>query len=385
MRSWGDVNAKCAIPFDFLRFATNKPKANKPKSQTLDREFAPLEISPIPQLLDENGRDLLSERPSTEMQAIERQWSNDNLRRFDRFWYGPSRSQFPNRVREGSVVTEGGASSRTSMSSGRRYSTSDSHVIEHNATVPNQPSQTWNIRGRSLRLLRKPATRFYKPKILQETLLGPENYKHWAVAMERTLRQCAVAWELEGDIMLALVYGESSSQWTQFNPNIWMVIFSNVSSQIQQDLSDLGTSDAHEAWQFLEKTCGGDVPLRVRSVKGVRDIMNIRYDKCSSLKEYLRNMMLCIRAIECNPHGEKENQRREGGSPHGGTDNEGVDNEWLWCQFILVNLGPEWESWISELLEKSKDGEPLGGAIRSLGRLFHIIEAEEARRIQASR
>ncbi|CAG8101459.1 unnamed protein product [Penicillium olsonii] len=379
MKLWGNASNKCIIPLNFLRLTTNKTNA-----QGLNGNPNPPEILQIPQLFDENGRDLLSERVSTEMLAIERKWSNYTLRRFDSYWNGPARSQPPHQALERSCSAQSSASSRDKMSSQRRYLSPDTGITDRNSTPSDRPPQAWDIRDHSPQLFCKPATRFYRPQILPEKLLGPENYKHWTLAMERTLRECGIAWGLEGDVMLALVYGEIIAQWARFNPNIWMVIFSNVSPQIQEDLRGLETLDAGEAWQFLEKTCGGDVLLRARSVKGVRDIMNVRYDKCSSLKEYLRKMMLCIRAIECNPHGEKENQRREGGN-HGGRGNEGTENEWLWCQLILVNLGPEWESWVSELLEKSKDGEPMADAMSNLRRLFHVIEVEEARRIQASR
>lgn len=40
--------------------------------------------------------------------------------------------------------------------------------------------------------------------------------------------------------------------------------------------------------------------MKRRSVQGLRDIMNIRYDKCASLKEYIEKMVLCSRAIQYN-------------------------------------------------------------------------------------
>jgi len=97
-------------------------------------------------------------------------------------------------------------------------------------------------------------------------------------------------------------------------------------------------------------------------------------------------MMLCIRAIECNPCGEKERYRHCGANDdRGGKRFNGEDNEWLWCQFILVNLGQDWEAWVFALIEKYKGGEQIVDAISTFRRLFPIIEAEEARRIQGSR
>lgn len=68
------------------------------------------------------------------------------------------------------------------------------------------------------------------------------------------------------------------------------------------------------------------------------------------------------------------------------TTREGVEiNEWLWCQFILVNLGPEWEYWVSKLVGKFEDKKRMNVAISTFRGLFPIIEAEQARRIQAAR
>lgn len=83
------------------------------------------------------------------------------------------------------------------------------------------------------------------------------------------------------------------------------MVFSNVSQSIRLELCALDALDAQEAWQFLERTYGKDVPVKMRSVKGLRDIMGIRYDKCASLQEYIKKMVLCSRVIQCN-RGEKD-------------------------------------------------------------------------------
>ncbi|KAJ5337637.1 hypothetical protein N7452_004365 [Penicillium brevicompactum] len=369
MSSSEDANSNCSIS---LNAPHSSPNNSNPQSPNRSPG-----LPELPKLLDENGRDLLSDEVSVEGSTLARKWSNATLRRFDRFWHGPARNLFSQGTQDEGSPVQDSISGRGSISVERSHLTIIDNP-EHNVMEADELPRFLKAEDNYRRVFHGPLSRFYKPKILQEKLFGPENYKDWAVAMEEKMRQCSRAWRWEGDIMLALLYGDSSSQWTRLNPKVWMMIYSNVSPHIQPRLAALESLDAHEAWQHLERTCGGRVPLRARSVKGVRDIMSIRYDKCLSLKEYLDRMILCIRAIECNPHGEKERYC-------GGKRSEGMENEWLWCQFILVNLGPEWESWVSELMEKSKDGGHMADTITNLHRLFQIIEAEEARRIQASR
>ncbi|KAJ5500206.1 hypothetical protein N7453_009257 [Penicillium expansum] len=185
-----------------------------------------------------------------------------------------------------------------------------------------------------------------------------------------------------------LAHSSSSTQYTQSNLNLWMMVFNNVSLPIRRELCALKVLDAQETWQFLERTYGRVIPMKIRSINGLRDIMGIRYDKCASLKEYIENMVLCSRAIQCNRgekvcgDGEKDNGR--GDKDYNHLRGDGT-NEWLWCQFILVNLGPEWESWVSELVGKFEDKERMNVAISTFRGLFPIIEAEQARRMQAAR
>lgn len=351
------------------------PPSNK---SNLDRYLNSSEMPQIPELRDENGRDLLDDETEPgERPAINREWSSDTLRKLDRFWYGSAKSRLPSSVQTGNSSAHSVLPSRTGVSRAKWSVISETDVDEHMTMNFHGPPRSWDMEKAQPVPSRNLLSRFYSPEIVKEKLIDPENYKDWAVMMEKKIRQRGEAWGFEPDLMLVLVYGDSSTQWAQVNPNVWMMIFSNVSKPIKQDLSALGTMDAREAWQFLERTCGGDVPLRIRSVKGVRDIMNIRYDECTSLREYLDKMMLCTRAIECNPCGDKDRYR--GGKSERGGKHSSEDNEWLWCQFILVNLGPEWESWVSVLMEKSK------GERMCFRKLFPIIETEEARRIQASR
>jgi hypothetical protein len=332
----------------------------------------------IPELRDENGRDLLNyETRPGERPAIHREWSSGTLRKLDRFWYGSAKSRLPGLVQAGSSSAHSVLPSRTVVSRAKWKVTSETDIDKHMTVSLHSPPWSWDMEKAQPVPSRNLLSRFYSPELVKEKLLGPENYKVWAVMMEKKIRQHGEAWGFGTDLMLVLVYGDFSTQWPQVNPNVWMMIFSNVSKPIKHALSTLGTMDAREAWQFLEKTHGGDVPLRIRSVKGVRDIMNIRYDECTSLKEYLDKMTLSARTIECNPRGEIDRYR--GGKGEHGGKHSSEDNEWLWCQFILVNLGPGWESWGSALIEKFK------GERMCFRRLFPAIETEEARRIQASR
>lgn len=201
--------------------------------------------------------------------------------------------------------------------------------------------------------------------------------------MKKNIEQCGGLWITDVDLEMS-THISSSTQGIQSNLNLWMMVFSNVSQPIRQELCALEELDAWETWQFLERTYGRDVPMKMRSVKGLRDIIGIKYDECASLKEYIEKMVLCSRAIQCN-RGEKDGSN---GGKHNGRGNhfrgDGA-NEWLWCQLILVNLGPKWEAWVSELVGKFKDKERMNEAISTFRGLFPIIEAEQARRMQVAR
>jgi len=270
-----EANAKTTFQFDFLWSSRNK-SSNRNSSETPQ----------IPELLDENGDDLLSgESNSGEKPAVKWEWSSDTLRKLDRFWRGSARSRLPSFDQTGGSSVRRGLPNRSSPSRAKWSLTVDTDLTEYMTT----PDDLHRFRDREESpsvISRNVVSRFYKPELVGEELLGPENYKDWVVRMEEKLRQCGRTWEFDADIMLALVYSEFSTQWAKVNSNVWMMIFSNVSKQIKRALSALEILDAREAWQFLEKTCGGDVPLRIRSVKGVRDIMSIKYDECASLKEY---------------------------------------------------------------------------------------------------
>ncbi|KAJ5384986.1 hypothetical protein N7517_002897 [Penicillium concentricum] len=342
----------------------------------------------IPALRGENSQDLLSDDTSShERRPKFEEWTSDALRAFDIFWHDPERRKHPSYFQPGSPPLSSGASSRTTVSQGRQIFPPNTYATPYRTIALEQSHQYWDTTKQPHQLSREMIPRFYNPDRLKEKLLGPENYKHWADRMKKKLGQCGGLWITNTDMEMP-AHNSLSTQYILPNLNLWMMVFSNVSQPIRRELCASQALDAQEAWQFLEKTYGRDVPMKMRSVQGLRDIMSIRYDKCASLQEYIEKMVLCSRAIQCN-RGEKDHD--DGGKDNGRGKNRdhvrGRDetNEWLWCQFILVNLGPEWESWVSELVEKFEDKEKMHAAICTFRGLFPIIEAEQARRTQASR
>lgn len=102
-----------------------------------------------------------------------------------------------------------------------------------------------------------------------------------------------------------------------------------------------------------------------RSVQDAHDMTSLRYEDCASMSEFLGKMRSCIRAIECN-RSKKE-----------------IDG-WLWCRFILAKLGPQWETWVSGYM-RMQGGESTVSSFGVVDQLLLDIEAEEARRVRASR
>ncbi|KAJ5163165.1 uncharacterized protein N7500_004995 [Penicillium coprophilum] len=337
---------------------------------------------PIPALRGENGQDLLNDDTSSHKHGpeIHAEWKSDALRAFDRAWHHPVKRKQPGYFQPGSPPFFSGAPSKTTVFQNRQTLAPGNYATPHRTVTPEQSHQHWDMTRQRYQLSREKMSRFYSPDRSKEKLLGPENYKDWADQMKKKLEQCGGLWITDIGTTLP-VYSSLSTQRIQPNLNLWMMVFSNVSQPIRRELCVLGALNAHEAWQFLKETYGREVPMKMRSVQGLRDIMGIRYDKCASMKEYIEKMVLCSRAIQCN-RGGKDNGHGKNRNHLRGRDET---NEWLWCQFILVNLGPEWESWLSELVKKFEDKERMNAAICTFGGLFPIIEAEQARRIQSSR
>ncbi|CAI7586418.1 unnamed protein product [Penicillium glandicola] len=335
----------------------------------------------IPALRDEKGRDLLSDDPSYDKSGSEAgmEWTSDAIRAFDRVWHGPARIKQPICFKRDSPSVSSGASRSTAVSQSRQTLAPDIYASPYRTITLEKSHQYWDTKEQSHQSSRETISRFYSPDCLKEKLLGSENYKDWAERMKKKLEQCNGLWITNPDLEVP-VHISLCTQHIQPNPNLWMMIFSNVSRLIRRELRVLEAFNAQEAWQFLERTYGRDIPMKMRSVKGLRDIMGIRYDECASLKEYIEKMVFCSQAIQCDDGGKDNGYRKNCNQSRG----DGT-NEWLWCQFILVNLGPEWESWVSELVEKFEDKERMNAAISTFRGLFPIMEAEQARRMQAAR
>ncbi|KAJ6137989.1 hypothetical protein N7471_004475 [Penicillium samsonianum] len=76
----------------------------------------------IPELRDENGRDLLCDDTSSDKSSpkVETEWTSDAIRAFDRVWHDPARRKHPSCFQPGSALVFSGASSRTAASESRQ-------------------------------------------------------------------------------------------------------------------------------------------------------------------------------------------------------------------------------------------------------------------------
>ncbi|KAJ5601378.1 hypothetical protein N7510_010912 [Penicillium lagena] len=209
--------------------------------------------------------------------------------------------------------------------------------------------------------------RFYQAELLDEPLIGAENYLSWVEKMGEMLEQSNVWPVVGGGLEPVPATSGFCTRWRQVNNHAWMMITANVSRGIRCDLCDHGLAwDARGTWSYLQRTCGGGLAMTRRSMQGIRDLLRIEDDDCSSLDDYLCQMLVCIRAIECNRQGRE-------------------DNVWLWCQFILANLGPAWDDWVSDLVTKVENDNTKGDFLDSFEHLYQLLGMEEARRERASR
>jgi hypothetical protein len=209
--------------------------------------------------------------------------------------------------------------------------------------------------------------RFYQTELLDEPLIGAENYLSWAEKMGEMLDQSNVWPIVGGGLEPVPATSKSCTRWRQVNNHAWMMITANVSRGTRRELCDNGLAwEARGTWTYLQWTYGGDLARTRRSMQGIRELLRIEYEDCSSLDDYLCKMLVCIRAIECNRQGRE-------------------DNVWLWCQFILANLGPRWDDWVSDLVTKVEDDSTKDDFLDSFEHLYQLLAVEESRRVRASR
>jgi hypothetical protein len=232
-------------------------------------------------------------------------------------------------------------------------------------TDPSAPH--WETEQWLRRLPLQSEARFYRAELLEEPLLGAENYLSWAEDMGKMLGQFN-AWPIVGGGLEPVpATSKFCTRWRQVNSRAWMMMAGNVSREIRREICVEGLAwDARGTWNYLQRTCGGNLALTRRSMQGIRDLLHTGYNDCSSLDDYLCRMLVSIRAVECNRQGRE-------------------DNVWLWCQFILANLGPGWDDWVSDLVKKVGDDRNQGDFLDSFEHLYQLIGVEEARRIRASR
>lgn len=143
----------------------------------------------IPELRDENGRDLLCDDTSSDKSSpkVETEWTSDALRAFDRVWHDPARRKHPSCFQLGSSLVFSGAPSRTAASESRQTLAPYTYAIPYGTIALEQSHQYWDTVEQPYQLSRDTISRFYSPDRLEEKLVGPGNYKDWADRMRKKL------------------------------------------------------------------------------------------------------------------------------------------------------------------------------------------------------
>ncbi|KOS37989.1 hypothetical protein ACN38_g11202 [Penicillium nordicum] len=141
----------------------------------------------IPELRDENGRDLLNDDASSDKSSpeVETEWMSDAIRAFDRVWHDPAR-----REQSRCFYTGSGESSRTAVSQSRQTLAPDIYPTPYGTVILEQSHPYWHTTEQLYQLSHSTIPRFYSLDCLEEKLLGPENYKDWADRMKKNLERC---------------------------------------------------------------------------------------------------------------------------------------------------------------------------------------------------
>lgn len=307
-------------------------------------------------------------------QPVAREWLIPNLQNWSVDWprYSPTTTLYE--PSEGSTVRDLPSSLRVGSQPSRSQKAS---YKGQSGVGSNRSSESWLDLSPELPtprckteqyLERLPPVnigRFYRTTSLKCQLTDPEDYFSWAEEMQSKLSQIK-AWSIiEGDMEPVARDSRFRIRWSQINDKAWVLLICNVSRSIRQDLCASWPWDTRGSWFYLREKNGGFAATMTRSVQGVHDMTSLRYEDCSSLSEFLGKMRNCIRAIECN----RPESEIDGG---------------LWCRFILAKLGPQWEAWVSGYM-RMQDGESTVSSLGMIDQLLMDIEAEEARRVRASR
>jgi hypothetical protein len=145
---------------------------------------------------------------------------------------------------------------------------------------------------------------------------------------------------------------------------VWFGIIESVSPEIRRVLNADYNWNPRGAWFYLEKTYASVSATTLCSVKGLRDMLDLKFEECGSLTDFLGLMVRFSRAIECNQQGKQ------------GT-------EWLWCQFILMKLGPKWGPWVADLMDRIEQSDSPLELLVDMHRLVQELLNEDELRTQA--
>ncbi|KAJ5684302.1 uncharacterized protein N7477_000647 [Penicillium maclennaniae] len=210
--------------------------------------------------------------------------------------------------------------------------------------------------------------RFYQNRDVDIILTGPENYSWWAMNKKRQFIESNAWLTISED--LSCVPGESNYQVHHHNlfKIAWFGIMESVSPEIRRILNVDWRGNPRGAWLYLERTYGSVSATTLCSMRGVRDMLDLKYDDCGSLTDFLGLMVQYCRAIQCNQQGKQ------------GT-------EWLWCQFILVKLGPKWAPWIADLMDQIEEIDSPLDLLVDMHRLVEELlnEDEECKKAEFQR
>ncbi|KAJ5212181.1 uncharacterized protein N7498_003827 [Penicillium cinerascens] len=206
--------------------------------------------------------------------------------------------------------------------------------------------------------------RFYQERELDDKLTGPENYALWARDMRRKLTE-SNAWPIISQ-SLSPVPSDSCyhAQWARLNKQAWLLIISSISREIRRDLCDHFWWNTPGAWYYLQETYSSVPATTLCAMRGIGDLLNLKYEQCASMKDFLGLMVQYCHAIECNQEGKR------------GT-------EWLWCQFILMKLGPNWGGWVEDLIERIEGSDSELDSLVDMCRLVDDLLGEDEQRTLA--
>lgn len=173
-------------------------------------------------------------------------------------------------------------------------------------------------------------------------LLGAQNYRKWAIALELRLMREDV-WlvvsgrsqypESERLTRAATTTDPEADQRVLDRQEAWLykdnhargTICSHVSEDIVEDVIELTTSKA--IWNKLKEKF--HTSTDTQSFEGIQELMTTHLDNCKNVQEYVNKVSVAIRKIKLNLLPAE------------------TFPETLAVQYLLVNLGPEWKTFVT--------------------------------------